>query len=196
MLFEHTRREEREGEEEQPRLWRVLSHGILLWMRFLTPSECDAWVSRRGGFEPSPEFLSIHLPAESGRLLFLARYFAHEMTCREPCLLRVTNPDVWGSNNNWHLYYRLRQSYSDRLLIHEAPGHLFLDYEVEDLATFLHVAMLFGWDADLKPEAPYFAAELSHDGFLDVHCDRRNLGQFAEFQKVIEGAKLTAKMRT
>ena len=118
------------------------------------------------------------------------------MTFREPCLLRVTNPDVWGSNNNWHLHYRLRQSYGDQLLIHEAPGHLFLDYEVEDLATFLHMAMLFGWDADLRPKAPYFAADLSHDGFFDVHSDKRNLGQFAEFQKVIEGANLTAKMRT
>jgi hypothetical protein len=165
-------------------------------MRFLTPSECDVWVSGRTGLEPSPEFFSIHLPAESGRLLFLARHFAHEMTFREPCLLRVTNCDVWPSSNNWHLYYRLRQSYGDPRLIYEAPGHLFLDYEMEDLATFFHVAMLLGWDAALKPQAPYFAAELSHDGFLDVHCDKGNLEAFAEFRKVIEGAKLTATMRT
>ena len=75
-------------------------------------------------------------------------------------LLRVTNPDVWGSNNNWHLYYRLRQSYGDRLLMWEAPGHLFLDYEMEDLATFLHVAMLFGWDADLKTERAIFCGRV------------------------------------
>jgi hypothetical protein len=164
-------------------------------MRFLTPSECEKWVSGRTGPECSPDYLSIHLPSESQRLLFLARYVAHETTFRQPCLLRVTNWDIWPSSNNWHLYYRLRQSYGDRLLIDEAPGHLFLHHEAEDLTTFLHAAMLFGWDAQFKPEAPYFAAELSHDGFLDVHCDSRNMEAFAEFRKVIEGAKFTAKMR-
>ncbi|HEX4053096.1 MAG TPA: hypothetical protein VHX86_02415 [Tepidisphaeraceae bacterium] len=79
--------------------------------------------------------------------------------------------------------------------MHEAPGHLFLDYEAEDLATFLHTAMLFGWDAQLTPAAPHFAAELSHDGFWEVYYDKRCLETFAEFQKVVEGANLKSEMR-
>lgn len=164
-------------------------------MRFLTRSECDAWISGHSAIEASPSYLSIHLPAESGRLLFLARYFAREIALRQPSLLHVTNCDIWPSSNNWHLYYRLRQSYGDQLLIHEAPGHLFLDYESEDLATFLHIAMLYGWDAKLTSVLPYFAAELSHDGFLEIFCDKQNSGSFEQFRKMAEDAKLTAKMR-
>jgi hypothetical protein len=165
-------------------------------MRFLTPSECDEWTSRRTGIEPSPEYLSIKLPSESGRLLFLARHVAYETTFREQCLMRVTNCDIWRTSNNWHLYYRLRQSYGDQFLIEEAPGHLFVDHEAEDLTTFLHVAMLFGWDAQLKPAAQYFWAELSHDGFLEMHYDKRCAETFIEFRKVVEAAKLTTKIRT
>jgi hypothetical protein len=169
---------------------------MLLAMRFLTPSECDAWISNRTGVEPAAEYLSIELPTESGRLLFLARYVAHETKFRERCLLRVTDCNIWPSLNNWHLYYRLRESYGDRLSIDEAPGHLFLEHEAEDLSTFLHLAMLFGWDAQLRSDAPYLSCELSHDGFLDVYYNRACGETFSEFRKVIEGAKLTAEMRT
>jgi hypothetical protein len=48
----------------------------------------------------------------------------------------------------------------------EAPGHLFLEHEEEDLASFLHIAMLFGWDAEIWPRVPYITAKLSHDEFI------------------------------
>ena len=89
--------------------------------------------------------------------------------------------------------YRLRQSDGDLLLMDEAPGHLFLDHETEDFATFLHVAMLFGWDAVLRPRAHYISGRLSHDGFVDL--DSESPEQLMALQKVMEQAKLKAKMR-
>ncbi len=113
--------------------------------------------------------------------MFLARYVASEMICREPFLLRVGETDI--GNSNWHLYYHLRQSYGDRRLIDEAPGHLFLDYETEDLATFLYLGMLFGWDADLEPRSHYIKGQLSHDGVLELYST--DLDLLTGFQKAI-----------
>jgi len=58
---------------------------------------------------------------------------------------------VWKSSENWQLYYRLRQSYADFRLLHEAPGHLFLDYEEPDFISFLQLVLQNGWDAHLLP---------------------------------------------
>ncbi len=123
--------------------------------------------------------------------MFLARYIASEVTFREPCLLRVGETDI--RYTNWHLYYHLRQSYGNHMLIDEAPGHLFLDYETEDLATFLYVAMLFGWDAELEPYFHYVKGRLSHDGVLDLYSAQPEI--LEDFQKAIERMTLTTILR-
>ena len=78
----------------------------------------------------------------------------------------MTSSDI--GQNNWRLYYRLRESYGDRRSIDEAPGHLCLNYEGEDLATLLQLTMLFGWDAVLITEAGYVTLTFSHHPFLDA----------------------------
>ena len=161
-------------------------------MRFLKPTECDGWMAKAPPC-PSTRTLSLHLPPESGRVLFIARSVADAIIFRQPCLLRVTESDIWDSSNNWHLYYHLRQSYGDHLLLDEAPGHLFLGHEAEDLTTFLHVAMLFGWDAELQPLAPYLSARLSHDGFLDLYSEDSD--PLPDFRKLMEQQKLIVQTR-
>ena len=70
---------------------------------------------------------------------------------------------IWPSSENWHLYYRLRQSYGDYRLLEETPGHLFLKHESEDLASFLQLAILNGWGRYLLAEADYVNVFFSHD---------------------------------
>ena len=70
---------------------------------------------------------------------------------------------MWPSSENWHLYYRLRQSHSDHRLIHEAPGHLFLEFEEADLVSFLEVGLIAGWDMHLIPTVGYGRVFVSHD---------------------------------
>lgn len=127
-------------------------------------------------------------------MLFIARNVVDAVMFRQPCLLHVTNWEIWPSSNNWLLYYRLRQSYGDRLLIEEAPGHLFLEHEMEDMAAFLHLAMLFGWDAELRPRAPYIAGSLSHHEFLDLYS--ADPKQLTELGKVMTDAKVTVELRS
>ena len=67
----------------------------------------------------------------------MAHWIATSLTYRMPTLLWITEWSIWPSSENWHLHYKLRHSYGDLRLLHEAPGHLFLGHESEDLASFL-----------------------------------------------------------
>jgi hypothetical protein len=107
------------------------------------------------------------LPREPYRVFYLAHAVATSITYRQPVLLWITASGLWPSSENWHLYYKLRESYGDRLLLDEAPGHLFLEHEAEDLASFLQLAMLSGWDGYVLTHADYVNAFFSHDEYID-----------------------------
>ena len=127
--------------------------------------------------------LTLPYPRAQSRLLYVAQWLASELAHRRPVLLWVTESDIGASN--WHLYYRLRQSYGDRRRLEEAPGHLCLDYESEDLASVIQLTMLNGWDASLIPELDYVSLTFSHHGFIDVFSEnvdlveeiRKNVGE-------------------
>jgi len=89
-----------------------------------------------------------------------------------PTLVWMTEWDIWQSGENLHLYYKLRQSYGDHRLLHEAPGHLFLKHEAEDLASFLQVAMLNCWGGYILPHANYVNAFFSHDEYFNFYTKR------------------------
>ena len=78
---------------------------------------------------------------------------------------------IWPSSENWHLYYKLRQSYAYQRLLQEAPGHFFLEHESEDIASFLQVAMLTGWGGYLLTEANYVNVFFSDDEFIEFLAD-------------------------
>uniref|UniRef100_Q01Q80 Uncharacterized protein n=1 Tax=Solibacter usitatus (strain Ellin6076) TaxID=234267 RepID=Q01Q80_SOLUE len=84
-----------------------------------------------------------------------------------PTLLWITEWGIWESSENLHLYYKMRQVYGDNRLLHEAPGHLFLAHETEDLASFLQIAMLNGWGGYVLTQAGYVNAFFSHDEYID-----------------------------
>jgi hypothetical protein len=105
------------------------------------------------------------------RLNWLAGFLT---SCLEPfdeCLLWVTQWGVWPSSENLHLFYRLRESYGERRLLQDAPGHLFLKHEMSDLISFVQLALLAGWDFYLLPTPAYAQAFISHDEFMMLHTD-------------------------
>lgn len=83
------------------------------------------------------------------------------------CLYWVVLTEVWSSNENLHLYYRLRESYGDRDLVDARPVLYAQRHETADLVSFLHLGMLFGWEAYLVTSHDYGRAFLSHDGYYD-----------------------------
>src|SRR5215467_12367126 len=102
-------------------------------MRFLTVEEaksrCGEIVrldSAGRPVRPDREALYARAPLPGiPELTSFCRQLEQSLQPREACLLWVTDWGIWTSSENWHLYYRLRQSYGEQRLLDEAPGHLF-----------------------------------------------------------------------
>jgi hypothetical protein len=165
-------------------------------MIFLTPEECQEYCRDFGLESPINNVGSSDLfwhtqryPAEAYRYFSLSQMLsAHCLSAYAPydaCLLWAENPVIWPSSNNLHLYYRLRQSYGDFRLIHQAPGHSFLGHEQSDLATFMHLGMLFGWDMHVVPQLGDFRLSFSHHECVDIGV--RCKESFEEIVKELAG---------
>jgi hypothetical protein len=152
---------------------------------FYTNQECEDWLSGRERLKPEavPGVHVEHIgyPPGSHRLFFVAHWIATSLTYRTPTLLWITEWGIWGGSENWHLYYKLRQTYGDQRLLHEAPGHLFLEHEAEDLASFLQVSMLNGWGGYVLTGMNYVNAFFSHDEYIDFFAE--NDGNLADIRK-------------
>jgi hypothetical protein len=139
-------------------------------LRFYTQQECEEWLSGRQ--RPRPDAVAgvireqIAYPTTPGRIRFLSHWMATSLPFQRPALLWITEWGIWSSSENWHLYYKLRGSYGDPRLLEEAPGHLFLRHESEDLASFLQLAVLNGWGGYLLTEADYVNVFFSHDEYF------------------------------
>ena len=140
-------------------------------MRFYTQQQCEAWLTSRRRKKPDAVRKAkrerMDYPPTPGRIRFLSHWIATSLPYEMPSLLWITEWGIWPSSENWHLYYKLRQSYGDIQLLDEAPGHLFLKHESEDLASFLQLAMQNGWGGYLLTEADYVNVFFSHDEYFD-----------------------------
>jgi hypothetical protein len=87
-------------------------------------------------------------------------------------LLWPTEWGIWGDEAE-PIYYRIRQSYADHRLLHEAPGHLFLTHEREDLATFIQLTILNGWGGFILSHTNYLNAFISHDEYVEFFADEQ-----------------------
>jgi len=101
---------------------------------------------------------------------------------------------IWPSSENWHLYYKLRQTCGDNRLLHEAPGHLLLEHEAEALASFLQLSMLNGWGGYVLTEANYVNAFFSHDEYFDFFAN--NSANLANIRKMLGSSQPTTEGAT
>lgn len=158
-------------------------------MQFYTAAECEAWLKGRNRPKPDAAGGCLHVrityPRKPYRVFYFAHWVATELTYRMPTLLWVTEWGIWPSTENWHLYYRLKQSYGDHRLLQEAPGHLFLEHEAEDLASFIEISMLNGWGGYILTHANYANVFFSHDEFLDFYSDNQSI--MSDVSKALNG---------
>jgi len=166
-------------------------------MRFYTKEECEEWLRDRE--RPKPEAIPqvqmerFGYPKEAHRIFIWAHWIATSLTFRQPTLLWLTEWSIWPNSENWHLYYTLRHSYGDQRLLHEAPGHLFLEHESEDLASFAQVAMLNGWGGYILTHANYVNAFFSHDEHIDFFA--KPDGNLAEIREEFGTSKNPDRLR-
>jgi hypothetical protein len=164
-------------------------------MRFYTVEECDEWLRGRNRQKPDqiPAISRerFKYPPEGHRYFYLAHRIATSLACRRLTLLWITEWGIWPSSENSHLYYKLRQMYGDPRLLQEAPGHLFLEHEAEDLATFLQIAMLNGWGGYILVHAGDVNAFFSHDEYIEFFAE--NSDNFDEVRKGLESFRTKLK---
>lgn len=144
----------------------------------LTDDECKRWAQGSGALDednqlpltpPGYHTVSAGLPSSFTRLTWFSRFIEKTLQPWDQCLLWVINTGIWPSSENWHLYYRLRQSYGDNRILESVPGHLFLQYETHDLVSFIQVAILSGWDFHLLTRLGYAHAFVSHDEWIELY---------------------------
>jgi hypothetical protein len=148
-------------------------------MRFMSIDEAATWASRfarTGSSDGHPDGhpagwhgIRIEFDKEPGhRHYWIARELVRAVGPWESCLLWITTYGVWPSSENLHLYYRFRSSYRETSHLGERPALLALKHEAVDMESFLHFAVLFGWDAHLVTAEDYARVFVSHDGFATV----------------------------
>jgi hypothetical protein len=172
-------------------------------MRTLTPKEIKDWCIGQG-IELDDRGVPIHPHSGSSavrcglpnitKLTWFCRFIERSLQPREHCLLWVTTSGVWPSSENWHLYYRLRQSHGDQRLIHEAPGHLFLEFEAADLVSFVEVGLIAGWDMHLIPTIGYGRVFVSHDEWVEFAMD--DPSETEKIKSELGNADLTFQLMT
>jgi hypothetical protein len=143
-------------------------------MQVYTKQGCEQWLAGCELSKPdaTPGLARFHYlyPIRPYQVFFVTHWIASTFPRRMPVLLWITEWGIWPSSENWHLYYRLRESYGDRRLLHDAPGHLFLEHEAEDIASFLQLAMLNGWGGYLIPQINDVRMFFSHDEYIDFYA--------------------------
>lgn len=148
-------------------------------MRFWTVEETKRWLPEID-FGPQPlepaatEEHPFHLRADFGALpaTCMPAVLSRAVDAVGPCgdwwlLWMDVGPAQW-SGGNTHLYYRLRQSYADYRLLHEAPCHLFYRHEWPDLLTFIQVGVLNLWDIQVVTHLDYGYLFISHSEWLNA----------------------------
>jgi hypothetical protein len=126
------------------------------------------------------------------RLNWLAGFLASHLELLDECFLWITEYGVWPSSENFHLFYRIRESYGEGRLLGDAPGHLFLKHEKADLTTFILLALLSGWDFHLLSAPTDATAFVSHDGFMELNTDDHEAAN--EASKLFSGATVESVM--
>jgi hypothetical protein len=146
-------------------------------MRTLKSAEAIEWskahkisVDEKGKFVSTETELlrrRFEIPKYASKHPWFCRFIENTVRPWSRCLFWVTEWGIWKSSENWHLYYRLRQSYGDDRLIEDAPAHLFLDYEAHDLISFMQIGLSAGWDFCLLTADDYGRVFVSHDEWVE-----------------------------
>jgi hypothetical protein len=166
-------------------------------MRVCTSEECAAWSERLVALDAQrkptrdlarPHRVRCDFPKSFTQILWFSRRLEAALQPRQSCLVWVTDWGIFPSNENLHLFYRLRQTYGETRLLQEAPGHLCLDFESAEVVTLVHLGMLFGWDLHLIPASGYARAFVCHDEWAEIAFD--DASQFEATVKEFQAAGL------
>jgi hypothetical protein len=154
-------------------------------MRFLSLPESRDWCAAAGihldaaSLSPlSPrKALSVRcaIPNSSTRLAWFAAWLTVTVPAINERLVCITETGIWPSSESASLVKHLRQGYGETRSVEEAPGTLATANDVEDLAAWLMVAILSGWDVVLAGTQDVVRIFISHDEWVEFSSDAQGM---------------------
>jgi len=146
-------------------------------MRFLTPSEWQAWcIERRiplcevGSIRPDISAEHFHIanvpyPVDSGKKVWLARFLFSLVQPNPETLLLIDEWAVWPSSQHMPLFTRFRQAFGESRPLSESPGHLVSTSDSDDAVSIIATSLLFVWDCYGIDSSGRDIFHISHDEF-------------------------------
>lgn len=154
-------------------------------MRFLGPSEARQWTTRSGvrlgPKEPptaapiAPRVSARFTLPPSPRLPWFAGWRVVTVPGIDERLLWVTDIGIWESSENWALINGLRRGYGETRGVDQAPAIAASATEIDDLAAFVLVTLLSGWDAELYGTQDLLRVTISHDEWVEFSSEDQGI---------------------
>jgi len=111
------------------------------------------------------------IPPDSGRKTALSRLFAYLLLRIPNICIYISGWGVWGSSENFDLFYGYRRSFGETRTVMEAPVHVFQRGEEDAFTSILSMALYFVWDAWVFDSGGKAVVRISHDEWLEVRTD-------------------------
>lgn len=122
-------------------------------MQTLSRNDAESWCKRYSiplderGFPQRPSTArKFDIPVDSGKRVYLVSAEVQALAPESDTLVWFTEWSVWPSSERPHIFARFRASYGEGRPLTEAPAHLFIASEREDLLSFVTLGVLFLWD--------------------------------------------------
>ena len=127
-------------------------------MRFLTPTDWQAWCGERqvplrevGWIRPDISAKHFHLAdipyrSDSGAKISMARFLFSLVAPEPETLLLLDDWTVWPSSQHMPLFIRFRQALGESRPLIATPGHLISASDNDDAVSIIATSLLFIWD--------------------------------------------------
>lgn len=129
-------------------------------------------VSADGSLEllGAPLRRSYPIPSDSAKKTVLSRIVASLFDSDREALLWINEYGIWPSAEDWTLFSGFRAHLGEESSLHEKPGYLFSNKDVDLVSSILALVLYFVWGALLISPDKRFLVRISHDEVLETFC--------------------------
>jgi hypothetical protein len=161
-------------------------------MKFLIPNEARAWCRGAGiaSEDAAAHWPNVRcvLPAASARAAWFAGYLVASIPGVGQRLLWPKAWGIWPSSENWTLIERLRAGYGEMRNFKDAPAVVAEASEIDDLASFVQIGLISGWDLQLFGTQDMLRVWISHDEWVEFRAE--DFGIIDQLRAELTGADI------
>jgi hypothetical protein len=103
------------------------------------------------------------IPHDAGQRVALVAGHLDERSFGGTSLVWFTEWGIWPSGERQHIFYRFRASYGEIRTLSDAPAHLLVSNERDDLLSLVTIGVLFLWDVYVVADDASVSLHYSHD---------------------------------